>query len=92
VDNAVNNDTMLKELSILLKDRNIKLDPVDRKVMCYGHVVDLASGHVIDGVTSTNADEWDELPELVSVEDDEDDNDNDEPNTHDPIALARSVV
>jgi hypothetical protein len=84
---------MLKELSILLEDRDIQFDPVDQKVMCYGHVVDLASGRVINGVTSTDADEWDELPELVPVEDNEDNEDNgEEPNAHDPIALARSVV
>jgi hypothetical protein len=83
---------MLKELSILLEDRDIEFDLVDRKVMCYGHVVDLASGRVIDGVSSTNANEWDELPELVPVEDDEDDDDDDEPNTRNPITLARSVV
>jgi hypothetical protein len=90
VENVANNDTMLKELSILLEDHDIEFDPVDRKVMCYGHVVDLASGHVIDGVTSTNANKWDELPELVPVEDNEDEDN--EPNTHDPIALAHSIV
>ena len=61
MNNAANNGTMLSELSILLEACNIKFDPVDQKVMCYGHVVDLSSGHVIDVVISTNANEWDEL-------------------------------
>ena len=90
MDNVANNGTMLSELSILLEARDIEFDPVDQKVMCYGHVVDLSSGRVIDGVTSTNADKWDEPPELVPADDD-DDND-DEPNIRDPIALARNVV
>ena len=69
--------------------------------MCYGHVVDLSSGRVIDAVTSTKASDWDELPELVPADDDDDDEDdeednggdnNGEPNIRDPIALARSVV
>ena len=102
MDNAANNGTTMRELSNLLEARDIDFDPVDRKVMCYGHVIDLSSGRVIDAVTSTKAIDWDELPELVPADDDDDDDEDDEednggdnngePNIRDPIALARSVV
>ena len=47
MDNASNNDTMMWELSSLLNECEIDVDAVDRRVMCYGHVVDLTSGCVI---------------------------------------------
>jgi hypothetical protein len=53
MDNAANNNTMLKELELLLQGRDMicDFDASDRKVMCFGHVIDLASGRVISGVT-----------------------------------------
>lgn len=48
MDNASNNDTMMKELSSLLSsEREIVFNAIDRRVMCYAHVIDLASGRVI---------------------------------------------
>jgi hypothetical protein len=41
---------MMRELEILLKGHDIIFDAIDRKVMRYGHVVDLSSGRIIDGL------------------------------------------
>jgi hypothetical protein len=53
MDNAANNDTTLRELELLLQGHDVirDFDVSNRKVMCFGYVIDLASGHVISGVT-----------------------------------------
>jgi hypothetical protein len=48
VDNASSNETMMQELAKILNERDIQFDAADRKIMCYGHIVDLSSGRVID--------------------------------------------
>jgi hypothetical protein len=47
MDNASNNVTMMEKLSLLLVARDIAFDEFDRRIMCFGHVVDLTSGRVI---------------------------------------------
>lgn len=51
MDNASNNDTMMKELARLLQDRDIAFDYADRRIMCFGHVIDLSSGRVVSGLS-----------------------------------------
>jgi hypothetical protein len=51
LDNASNNTTMMSCLETSLAIRDISFDAVDRKIMCFGHVVDLSSGRVVSAVT-----------------------------------------
>lgn len=91
LDNASNNGTMLQELAELLQERDIDFDAVDRKIMCYGHVVDLSTGRVIDALTKkrTNDNEDWSGPPLPSSHDEQTYN---EAVARDPVALARTVV
>lgn len=59
MDNASNNDTMMKELARLLNDRDIAFDCDDRRIRCYGHIVDLSSKRVIDGISQAkHSEDW----------------------------------
>ena len=83
MDNASNNDTMMKVLRAkLAKERNIEFDPVDRRIMCFAHIVDLCSGQVIHG--------------LSNGVDDKDDSSSSDDNTvavaSDPISAACAAV
>jgi len=83
MDNASNNDTMMKVLGAkLAKERDIEFDPVDRRIMCFAHIVDLCSGRVICG--------------LSNGVDDKDNSSSSDDNTvaiaSDPISAARTVV
>ena len=42
----------MQELAKILNERDIPFDAADRKIMCYGHIVDLSSGRVIDKLTN----------------------------------------
>ena len=57
MDNTSNKGTMLQEPARLLQEHNIDFDAVDRRIMCYGHVVDLSTGHVIDALTKKQTDD-----------------------------------
>jgi hypothetical protein len=95
MDNASANLTMMKELEIKFNEHDINFDAIDRHVMCYGHIVNLSSGRVIEGVTdaaATEAADLDEdwsglpppvLPEKQSYE---------EAVARDPIALGCNVI
>src|SRR5712675_1920786 len=87
LDNASNNQTMMEELQKLLEDRDIThFNAKKSRIMCFAHVVNLCSGHVIRGLASK------------TIDDDDDDGDYDDNNTNTPAAagtpvvLARSVV
>ena len=47
LDNASNNKTMMEALQRKFDEHNIVFDPVDRRIMCYAHIVNLSSGRVI---------------------------------------------
>jgi hypothetical protein len=51
MDNASSNDTTMREIERHLHERDIDFNAADRKVMCFGHVIDLSSGRVIDAFT-----------------------------------------
>jgi hypothetical protein len=70
MDNASNNDTMMKELAQLLNNRDIAFDHIDRRIMCYGHIVDLSTKRVIDGLSKAKySDDWDEPTEPTTYSD-----------------------
>jgi len=61
MDNASNNDTMMKVLGAkLAKECDIEFDLVDRRIMCFAHIVNLCSGRVIHGL-SNGVDDKDDL-------------------------------
>jgi hypothetical protein len=75
VDNASSNETMMQELAKILNERDILFDAADRKIMCYGHIVDLSSGRVIDKLddyepdgSNSDADDSDEDRSQVLIE------------------------
>lgn len=78
MDNASNNEMMMKELEQLLLARDIPFSAGDRKIMCFAHIVDLSSGRVISALSS-------------QVEQGDSDSDSDS-SLLDPITHARKVV
>jgi hypothetical protein len=95
MDNASNNETMMKSLERRLAAREIAFDAAERKIMCYGHIIDLSSGHVIRSVSaavnygdgSESDDPSQAPPHQTAPIGDEAAN-----ATSDPIVLARAVV
>jgi len=47
LDNASNNQTMMEALERQLNKRDIPFDAKDCRIMCYAHISNLSSGHVI---------------------------------------------
>ena len=80
---------MLGALANQLNAHNIPFDAEDRRIMCYGHIVDLSSGWVIDGLTGAAEDlqDWDG-PALL----DAGSQSYEEARARNPVALARTVV
>jgi hypothetical protein len=59
MDNASNNDTMMKELAQLLHDRDIAFDSDDRRIRCFAHIIDLSSKRVVEGLSKAkHSDDW----------------------------------
>jgi hypothetical protein len=58
MDNALNNDTMMQSLMIILTACDIDFDLVDHRIMCIAHIINLCSGWVVyvvtDGIKDTN--------------------------------------
>ena len=92
MDNAGNNGTTIKEIDRRLQEREIRFDAQDRTIMCFPHVVNLSSGHVIEGLTRTKISETEDVaedwqpPPLLSEQSYAD------AVARDPIALGRAVV
>jgi hypothetical protein len=81
LDNVGNNGTMMRFLEMMLRDHDIAFDAVDRKIMCFAHVVDLSSRQVTRNADNTVDSDGDD-----SLESD------DETATSGPIARGRNVV
>jgi hypothetical protein len=63
MDNAGNNGTMMRFLQKLLKEREVTIDPDDRRIMCFAHVVDLSSGRVVRKVDDAVDNNGGDLPQ-----------------------------
>lgn len=48
LDNAKNNNSAMHELSHLLMEWDIIFDPVDQRIMCFPHILNICVKHVID--------------------------------------------
>jgi hypothetical protein len=55
MDNAANNKTMMESLATKLQEHNMSFDATDRQVMCFAHIIDLASGRVVRAVEDKTA-------------------------------------
>ena len=82
----------MKELGVLLQALSINFDHLDRRIMCFPHVVNICCQHVISDFTNIQLAETAEdfvaalpaaLPQRQSYED---------AVKHDPVALGRNVV
>ncbi|KIK31463.1 hypothetical protein CY34DRAFT_44520, partial [Suillus luteus UH-Slu-Lm8-n1] len=62
LDNAGNNHTAMQELSTLLGQRGIDFDPVEHRIPCFPHVINICVKHILDeyaiGDYSAVADTW----------------------------------
>jgi hypothetical protein len=92
LDNAANNGTFLKELEVLLRSKGIDFDHLDRRIMCFPHVVNICCQHVISDFTNIELSETAEdfvaalpaaIPQRQSYED---------AVKRDPVALGRNIV
>ncbi|KIK13051.1 hypothetical protein PISMIDRAFT_18265 [Pisolithus microcarpus 441] len=91
MDNASNNDSAMKELSVLLSERDIDFDPEDRRIMCFPHVLNICTSHVLKAYTQADftnvASSWidvfgknvDKDAYMEALE-------------NDPVALGRNIV
>ena len=43
----------MEELAVILHARDIDLDPLDRRIMCFPHIVNICCQHVLKKVTNT---------------------------------------
>lgn len=77
---------MLEELQKLLNPRDIAFYPVDKKVMCYRHVVDLSTGRIIQALArgKPQSEDWTASRGAVSTFEDA--------LARNPISHARAVV
>jgi hypothetical protein len=57
MDNAANNKTIMELLATKLQERDMSFDATDHQVMCFAHIIDLASGHVVRAVEDKTASE-----------------------------------
>jgi hypothetical protein len=92
LDYASNNGTFLHELEILLQARDIDFDAIDRRIMCFPHVINTCCQHVIGSLTDVALIESAEvfvgalppgLPDRQTFED---------AVKRDPVALGRNIV
>src|SRR5713226_4581775 len=81
LDNARNNGTMMRFLETMMGDRDIAFDAVDRKIMCFAHIVDLSSRQVTRTAGNAVDDDGDDSPQS-----------DDETTVSGSIARGRDVV
>ena len=92
LDNAEMNATFMKALEEIMRARDIPFGHEDNRIMCFPHVINICTTHVIDSFTNTAlADEQAEfnaaLPPVVPAE-----QTYEEAYDRDPIALCRCTI
>jgi hypothetical protein len=92
LDNAEVNVTFMKAFEELMQARDIRFDYEDNRIMCFPHITNICTTHVVESFTNpTLADDQAEFdaasPPLVP-----DEQTYDEACGRDPIALCRSTV
>ena len=82
----------MEQLEPMLASHDIPFDATDRRIMCFAHVINLCSGHVIRAVTDGAVDND---AYSLSSDDDDDAHSSSSDDTHpapNPIQAARAVV
>ena len=82
----------MEQLEPMLASHDIPFDATDRRIMCFAHVINLCSGHVIRAVTDGAVDND---AYSSSSDDDDDAHSSSSDDTHpapNPIQAARAVV
>jgi hypothetical protein len=83
---------MMEELEKLLRTQNVRFDSIDKRIMCFPHVINICCQHVISQFTDIDlaesinefiAEELSYLPQLQTFE---------EAIKRDPVALGRNIV
>jgi hypothetical protein len=67
LDNAANNGTFAQELGRLLRQGNIEFDHLDRRIMCFAHVINICYQHILAKFTNVNLVETTGVAELPST-------------------------
>ena len=71
-DNAANNNTFLRELEYICHQKEIKFDHKKNNIRCLAHIINLTVQEILKNIKAGDAQEEDELLELVSQEEQED--------------------
>lgn len=71
-DNAANNNTFLRELESACRKKEIKFDHKKNNIRCLAHIINLTVQEILKHIKAGEAQEEDELLELISREEQED--------------------
>jgi len=89
LDNAANNGTFMEELERLLHLRDIDFDHMDRRIMCFPHVINICCQHILLKFTNVNLVDNAGVTELPSSANEQS---YEEAVSSDPIARGRNIV
>lgn len=67
-DNAANNNTFLRELEHACRRKEIKFDHVKNNIRCLAHIINLTVQEILKYIKAEDAQEENELLELISQE------------------------
>ena len=71
-DNAANNNTFLRELESAYRKKEIKFDHKKNNIRCLAHIINLTVQEILKNIKAREAQEEDELLELISREEQDD--------------------
>jgi hypothetical protein len=54
MDNAENNETMMRELQRLFERQGIPFDSKDRRIRCYPHIINICVSHIVSSLTKVS--------------------------------------
>jgi hypothetical protein len=92
LDNAANNGTFIEELGKLLCAKGIVFDHIDRRVMCFPHVINICCEHIIASFTDTELTDDSAVFEVLSPLRPPNCDSLEYAIQRDPIALGRNIV
>jgi hypothetical protein len=89
LDNASNNGTFMEEMEHLLHLRDIDFDHLDRRIMCFLHIINICCQHILSEFTNVNLVDTTGVAELPSSANEQSYK---EAVGSDPIARGRNIV
>jgi hypothetical protein len=66
LDNASNNGTFMEEMEHLLHLHDIDFDHLDRRIMCFPHIINICCQHILSEFTNVNLVDTTGVAELPS--------------------------